>query len=108
MLIPSNTVAWAVHTGPFPIVAPRYDGEIWLWRITDATHYTAVTVKFARAIGEADPERIPERVREAHRTRGRVELERCLRWHEPPREIAFEDLDGEPCYWGGHRSALTT
>jgi hypothetical protein len=90
-----------VHTGPFPIVAPQYEGQVWLWRIANASHFTAVIVKLGRAVLEGEPEALAGRVREAVRSRGRAELDRCLRWAEPPREIIFEDPVAEPDYWGG-------
>ena len=94
-------MSWLVHTGPFPVVAPTYDGEIWLWRITNSIHFTAVFVKFAREVGDADQDALAPRVRDARSSRGRAEVERCLRWAEPPREIEFTHPSAEPSFWGG-------
>jgi hypothetical protein len=94
-----------VHTGPFPVVAPRYEGQVWLWRIANASHFTAVIVKFGDSVLERDLDLLAARAREAVRTRGRTELDRCLRWDEPPREIVFEDPDADPEYWGGRPTA---
>lgn len=97
-----EVVAWTIHTGPFPIIAPSYDGEVWLWRISDGEHYSAVVVKFDSAISRASE--LSAAVRETLRTRGRLDVERCLRWYEPPREISYARVDGTPEYWGGRRT----
>lgn len=95
------TVGWRIHTGPFPFVAPPFDGEIWLWRITDGEHFTAVTVKFGRRVCEAEAESLVEPARSAVLLRGRSAIAACLGWPEPPREIAFDDPGSGPTYWGG-------
>lgn len=92
---------WTIHTGPFPFIAPQHDGEMWLWRITDGSHFTAVVVKFSAALLATDATGLGDDVAEVRRTRGRREVERCLRWQEPPREIAFEEAGEPPRYWGG-------
>jgi hypothetical protein len=97
-----EAVVWTIHTGPFPVAA-HYEGDIWLWRITDGEHYTAVVVKIGASVRDASADTLPVETRAAIATRGRVEIERCLRWHEPPREITLEGIDAGVSYWGGHR-----
>ena len=94
-------MVWTIHTGPFPVSATTFDGDVWLWRITDGVHYTAVIVKVATAVRDADPTALSPQMRNAVATRGRTEVERTLRWYEPPREIACEEPTGASSYWAG-------
>jgi hypothetical protein len=103
-----GAVAWTIHTGPFPYVAPPFDGEIWLWRITNGEHHTAVTVKFSRSVCESDASTLDEPLRSARLMRGRTAVVSCFNWLEPPREIAFHDPDGPPTFWGGTKPSVTS
>jgi hypothetical protein len=94
-------MSWTIHTGPFPIVAPGYDGSIWLWRLTNTAHFTAVVIKFARAVVEAEADSLSPDVALARSSRGRSAIQETLAWHEPPREIEFAEPSGGPTLWSG-------
>ena len=93
---------WRIHTGPFPFMVHDLDAELWLWRITDGRHYTAVVVRLASGNQSGHDRDASERA-SAVATRGRSAVMRCLSWHEPPREILFLDGAEAPSYWGGTR-----
>ncbi|HJR45776.1 MAG TPA: hypothetical protein VJ927_09245 [Actinomycetota bacterium] len=96
-------MAWKIHTGPFPFIVQDFAGELWLWRVTDGTHFTSITVTFADTVRHRSPEELSQEVRKAVETRGRSAVSACLSWAEPPREIAYIAAAGTGSYWGGHR-----
>lgn len=92
---------WRIHTGPFPLIVPRTTDQMWLWRITNDDHYTAVVVRLAQDV-LAPPEELSKAVADAVTTRGHSAIKAAMAWAEPPREITFDDPVGKPTYWGGH------
>ena len=94
---------WQIHTGPFPFIAAGVDGEMWHWRITDGHHFTAVTVRFSSSIVSAERSTLERSTAAAIDSRGRLAVEACLGWHEPPREISYDAVGRGPSYWGGRR-----
>jgi hypothetical protein len=91
---------WRIHTGPFPLIIPGQKEQLWLWRITNEEHYTAVVVRLAADVLLPEGE-LSARVADAVATRGQSAVQACLRWSEPPREIFFADPVGKPRYWAG-------
>ena len=94
---------WQIHTGPFPFVSADVDGTMWLWRITDGHHFTAVTVHFSLGVLEVKRASLNASTQRALETRGGAAVEACLPWREPPCEIRFERPGNEPSYWSGRR-----
>jgi hypothetical protein len=101
-LRPRNS-AWRIHTGPFPLAAPDFEGVLWLWRITDGDHFTAVVVKLSAGVAGADRVELTDRAWAAVMTRGRSAVEGSFGWEEPPREICFDSTTDGPAFWGGRR-----
>jgi hypothetical protein len=101
-------VTWRIHTGPFPFIVPDYNGELWLWRITDGRHFTSVTVNISSKVRRATRESLAPEIKVALDTRGRSAVEICLGWSEPPREISLRLPSRPPVYWGGKKSLDTS
>jgi hypothetical protein len=96
-----SSMGWAIHTGPFPFMVPAYVGEVWLWRITNGSHFTSVTVRFTPDVRDRGIDELADGVRSALLSRGRSEVETSLSWTEPPREISYAHPTAPPTYWGG-------
>ena len=78
------------------------DGDVWLWRITDGSHYTSTTVHIRQVAHDLQEEETAD-FRLALQTRGRSAVEKSFSWFEPPRQITFSTGSEEPDYWGGQR-----
>ena len=96
-------MSWRIHTGPFPFIVREFEGDLWLWRITDGEHHTSVIVTLADAVTAEARDHLPPTTRKAVETRGESAVKDCLSWTEPPREISFRTPADEPHYWGGIR-----
>ena len=96
-----GALPWSVHTGPFPLIVGGRVDQLWLWRITNDEHFTAVVVVLTDAVLIPEDD-LSSTVADAVATRGQSAVKACLNWSEPPREITFSDPVGRPTYWGGH------
>ena len=101
LLLPeSEGNAWRIHTGPFPLIVVGRREQLWLWRMTNDDHFTAIVVRLTEDVLLPEGQ-LAASVADAVTSRGQSAVQACLGWKEPPREITFGDPVGRPVYWGG-------